>query len=407
MPKNQQKDEIKRISAYLDLSDNEINNLLGFKKTAHAVLDVENEKYDAWRIIHNNSLGPGKGGIRFHPETNEEEIKNLAFWMSLKTALLNLPFGGAKGGVRINPKEKTKEHMQKVARAYIRAFNENLGENKDIPAPDVYTDSQTMGWMLDEFEKINNKHEPAMITGKPLILGGCSLRKTATSAGGKMVLDQIMKKMSKKPENTTIAIQGFGNAGSYIAEMLFQEGYNIVAVSDSKGAIISEDAININELKQVKKEKGSVCNYNTLSHTTNEELLKTDVDVLILAAMANQITEENAEKIKAHIVLELANGPITTKADKILFNNSINVIPSILSSAGGVVASYCEWSNNRTGSILKKKHLEEVMNEKMLNAFNDVYDLTFKIKDFDMRSAGTAIAIQRLLKAEKSRGNVY
>ena len=403
---NGKKKEIEKVSAYLNLGESEINSLLKYENIAKGILKVDEEEYEAWRIIHNNSLGPGKGGIRFHPDTNEEEIKSLSFWMSLKSSLLRLPFGGAKGGVRINTKKKSKKHLQKVARAYVREFNEFLGENKDIPAPDVYTNSETIGWMLDEYEKINKRNEPAMITGKPLVLGGCSIRETATSEGGKIILDQFIKKLNKKPETTTIAVQGFGNAGKNIAKMLFKEGYNIMGVSDSKGGIKSEDAININELNKVKKEKGSVCDFTEAKHITNEKLLEMDVDFLVLAAMGNQITEKNANRIKASNILELANGPVTAEADTILLKRGVNVIPSILSSAGGVVASYCEWSMNKSGNILTKSQLQEIFNKKMLDAFHEVYELSKEAHGFDLRSAALAISIKRLIEAQLARNRI-
>ncbi len=228
---------LEKVSKFMNLNEKEKNLLLNHENIRRAVLEVDKKKYNAWRIIHNNALGPGKGGIRFHPDVSEDEVKALSFWMSLKTSLLGLPYGGAKGGVKVDVKNMNEKDIEKISREYIRAFHESLGENKDVPAPDVYTNSKIMAWMLDEFEKIKGKHEPAMITGKPVELGGIAMRGDATSKGGLIVLKEFLKKMGNK--NLKIVIQGFGNAGSYIALMLYEEGFKIIGASDSKGGIFN------------------------------------------------------------------------------------------------------------------------------------------------------------------------
>ncbi len=400
------KKRIENISEFMNLNEKEINLLLQHKKINHAVLNVDGEEYDAWRIIHNNALGPGKGGIRFHPEVSEDEVKSLSFWMSLKNSLTGLPYGGAKGGVKVNPKLLDKKQIEKISRKYIQAFHENLGQDKDIPAPDVYTNSEIMSWMLDEFEKINKKHEPGMITGKPIELGGIVLRADSTSKGGVIVLKELMKKINKKPEETTIAIQGFGNAGMNIASMLDNEGFKIISVSDSKGGIITKEKLNIKEVIEIKNQKNSVTEYPE-NKISNQELLEIETDILILAALENQITKENAKNIKAKYILELANGPITEEADKILLNKKIIVIPDILANSGGVVVSYFEWLQNKIGNILEEEFLKDKFNKIMIQAFDKVYNLYQENNQtLDMRSAAYVIAIKRILKAEKSRGNL-
>ncbi|MCD6558092.1 MAG: Glu/Leu/Phe/Val dehydrogenase [Candidatus Aenigmarchaeota archaeon] len=400
------KRNLEKVSDYLSLTNAEKELLLSHKRITKATLNINGKVYEAWRIIHNDALGPAKGGIRFHPNVCEDEVKSLSFWMSLKTSLAGLPYGGAKGGVKINPKELSEEELEKVSRAYIRAFHEFIGEDKDIPAPDVYTNPKIMGWMLDEFEKIKGRHEPGMITGKPLELGGCVLRGDATSKGGKIILDLFLEEEGKSPEKTNVVIQGFGNAGMNIAKMLHDAGYNVIAVSDSKGGIVDKTGLDIEKVIKTKKETGSVTQYPKAEKISNKELLELETDVLILAALENQITKENAENVKAEVILELANGPVTSEADDILHERGIVVIPDILANAGGVIVSYCEWCQNKTGHIFSKDYMEKILEEKLTQAFRKTYDLYKEQKRFSMRNAAYAIAIRRILDAEKARGNL-
>ncbi len=392
---------VSRLNSFSWLNDDEREILLNHKRISHALLNVNGKRFHAWRIVHNNSLGPGKGGIRYHPNVSEDEVKSLSFWMTIKNSLLGLPYGGAKGGVKVDPKELSKNEIELLSREYIKAFHTVLGQDKDIPAPDVYTNSEIMGWMVDEFEKIKGRHEPGMITGKPLSLGGCELRKDATSKGGFIVLKEFINK--KGIENPTIAIQGFGNAGSYIAKMLYDDGYKVVAVSDSKGGILNRNGLDIDKAIEAKKESRRVDSYKDGEKISNKELLELDVDILILAAMENQITKENADRIKAKYILELANGPITVDADKILESKGVEVIPDVLANAGGVVVSYFEWVQNKTGQIFEKEYLLKRLKDKMINAFNKVYELSNK-ENTTMRDAAYKIAINRVLEAERARG---
>ncbi|MBS3122189.1 Glu/Leu/Phe/Val dehydrogenase [Candidatus Woesearchaeota archaeon] len=394
-----------KVSKVMNLSDKEKSHMLSFARVSHTTIEVDGEKFLAWRIVHNDALGPGKGGIRYHPNVCEDEVKSLAFWMSIKNSLAGLPYGGAKGGVKIDPKHMPKEKLEKVSRSFIRAFHQVLGQDIDVPAPDVYTDPQTMGWMLDEFEKIKGKHEPGFITGKPIVLGGIALREDSTAKGGYIMFREMISAMNKK--EVTVAIQGFGNAGYFFATMAHKHRFNVVAVSDSKGGIYNPNGLDINEVKKTKDEKGNVafCKGGKVSEISNEQLLELDVDFLILAALENQITKKNADKIKAKNIIELANGPIASDADDILYNKGIFVLPDVLANAGGVVGSYLEWVQNRTGMIFEDDYLAERLEKIMKKNFHLVLNL-HKEKKVNMRIAAYTIAIQRILLAEKARGRV-
>jgi glutamate dehydrogenase/leucine dehydrogenase len=398
-------DDVARI---MNLSDKEVRI---FKKPAQlkkATLEIDGEKIPAWRIVYNRALGPGKGGIRFHPEVSEDEVKSLSFWMALKNSLAGLPYGGGKGGVKFDPKKKDKKYIEKVARAYIDAFYKYVGVDKDIPAPDVYTTPEIMGWMLDQYEKNVGHHESGMITGKPLELGGLALRSDSTAKGGFIITKELLHHTPLKREKMKIAIQGFGNAGLHIARMLEGDGFKVVAVSDSKGGVKSTGTrLNIPALIDLKKQGQSVVEYEDhVEKISNEELLELDVDLLVLAALENQITIKNAEKIKAKYILELANGPIDQQADQILFGNKVTVIPDILANAGGVVVSYFEWAQNRTGNILDEDYLEKKLFTIMESSWHRVYELYMDEQTIDLRTAAYMIAIERILKAEKARSNI-
>ena len=289
------------LKSLIDLNDQEVEYLLTPKQISHSEIEVDGKKFPAWRILSNRALGPGKGGIRFHPEVSEDEVRSLSFWMSLKNSLLELPYGGAKGGVKINPKEYDNIFLEKVSRAYIDAFYKVLGQDKDISAPDVYTNPQTMSWMLDQYEKNIGQHQPAMITGKPVELGGIALRSDSTAKGAYIIISQLVKTLDLNKKDLSIAIQGFGNAGLNVAKMLFADDFKITAVNDSQGGTSNNDGINITELVKFKEEYGIVSTFSENKAISNDELLESEVDILILSALENQITEKNANKIKAKI----------------------------------------------------------------------------------------------------------
>ncbi|MEA3452917.1 MAG: Glu/Leu/Phe/Val dehydrogenase [Patescibacteria group bacterium] len=390
------------------LSDKEIELLSIPKRISKDELNIDGKKILAWRILFSDALGPGKGGIRFHPNVSEDEVKSLSFWMMIKNSLVDLPYGGAKGGVKFNPKEVDSETLQEISRKFVDGFFNVLGQDIDIPAPDVYTNSQIMAWMLDEYEKKVGHHEPGMITGKPLELQGCSLRDDATAKGAFIVIKEVVKDLiGEQKKELTFAIQGFGNAGQNIARMLNESGFKVVAVSDSKGGVHDEKGLDIKGLSKVKNEKKEVSADFNGRKVSNEELLELKVDVLVLAALENQITKENVDRIQSEYIIEIANGPITYDADKILFNKGVKIIPDILVNAGGVVASYFEWTQNRTGNILDEKYLEGLFESKMISSWKKVFSFfQEKQERIDLRTLSYILAIKKILSAERLRGNL-
>jgi glutamate dehydrogenase (NAD(P)+) len=359
---------------------------------------------NGYRVQYNDARGPTKGGIRFHPHVDLDEVKALALWMTLKTAVVDLPFGGAKGGITINPKEMCSEDIEKISRAFIQQIHHFVGPDKDIPAPDVYTNAQVMAWMLDEYEKIIGAKAPGMITGKPVELGGSVGRDVATSLGGAYIFREVADEYDLGM-NATIAIQGFGNAGMNFAKIVSKWGYRVVAVSDSKGGVFDADGLDVAELIKVKKETGSVVNLGKGRTVTNEELLLLDVSVLVPAALGNQITSTNASQVKAKVILELANGPVTNEADAILHKNDVVVVPDILANAGGVTVSYFEWVQNNSGERWEEKEVFEKLEKKMVVAFKEIHGIVKKL-DVDYRTAAYILAVSRIIDAEKKQGNI-
>jgi glutamate dehydrogenase/leucine dehydrogenase len=404
---NDNEKRLEEIKSLLNLKEEEIKILSDPVQTNISEISLNKKKYSAFRIIHSRALGPGKGGIRFHPEVSEDEVKSLAFWMTLKTSLLNLPFGGAKGGIKINPKQLSISELEEISRQYINKFHQFLGEDKDIPAPDVYTNSQIMAWMLDEYEKINEKHEPGMITGKPLHLGGLEIRKDATAQGAYYIAKQVINNYLKNKKQLKIIIQGFGNAGSHLAKKLADDNYKIIAVSDSQGGVYSENGLEVDKLIDFKNQGNSLKDFPKGESISNNQLLTIKADVLALAALEDQINKENAHDIKVNYILELANGPINYEADKILEEKNILVVPDILTNAGGVVASYFEWSQNKVGQILDNDYLLRLLKNKMENSWFEVFNYYNSYQNkISLRQAAYMIAIKRLLEAEKWRGNI-
>jgi len=398
---------VREVQKLENLDEAAFNLLTTPKRISRAELEVDGQKYQAWRILSNEALGPGKGGIRFHPEVSEDEVKSLAFWMSLKNSLAGLPYGGGKGGVKFDPKTTDAATIEKISREFIRKFYKVLGQDIDIPAPDVYTNAKIMGYMLDEYEKAVGHHEPGMITGKPLELGGSVLRGDATARGGYIVIKNLVEKLLAGRKDLKVAVQGFGNAGLFIAKMLAFDGFAVVAVSDSQGGIYNEKGLNIEELIKVKEASGRVDAYADAAKITNEAILELPVDILVLAALENQITEKNAGRVAAPYIVELANGPVTYDADKILFAHGTQVVPDILANSGGVIVSYFEWCQNRTGDILDNNYLSDLLMKKMQASFTAVFEKYLEHdRKIDLRTAAYIIAINRILAAEKFRGNL-
>jgi glutamate dehydrogenase (NADP+) len=363
--------------------------------------------FQAYRVQYDDTLGPTKGGIRFHPDVNTDEITSLAFWMTFKTAVCNLPFGGAKGGVCVNPKELSPAELERLSRAYIAAFYPYIGEDKDIPAPDVYTNAMIMGWMANEYSKIKGEHSPAMITGKPLSLGGSKGRVDATGRGGFYVLNALEKMLRIEPEKTTVAIQGYGNVATSFARLIHDRGYRLVAVSDSCGGVYSAEGLDPVNLSQLKQKGSCILDANTNGQyktITNEELLELPVDILIPAALENVITKQNACNIKANIILELANGPITDQADDILNKEGKIVIPDILANAGGVTVSYFEWVQNRSGFYWEVSEIYDRLKIIMVRETMKIWDIKIA-KECDLRTAAYIHSLSRIAEAIDAGGN--
>jgi glutamate dehydrogenase/leucine dehydrogenase len=325
--------------------------------------------------------------------------------MALKCAVVNIPFGGSKGGVVVNPKELSRRELELVTRGYIRAISDYIGPYKDIPAPDVYTDEKIMAWILDEFELIKGEHVPGVVTGKPIELGGSKARSYSTSLGGIQVLEEAMKKTKMNKTGSSIAIQGFGNVGENAARILHQTGYKITAVSDSKGGIMNDEGLDIPELIEHKQKTGSVMDFRGCKNITNEELLVSDCDILIPAALSEQLNEFNAKDVKAKLVLELANAPTTIEADRVFQDKKILVIPDILANAGGVVVSFFEWVQNLNNDYWEEDKVLEKLKATMVASFNDVYGICRQEKS-NMRCAAYQLAVKRILNAERLRGNL-
>ena len=363
--------------------------------------------FPSYRVQYNDARGPTKGGLRFHPNMNIAEVKELAFLMSLKCALLDIPFGGAKGGIKVNPRELSDHELQHLSREYVREYAQFIGPDKDIPAPDVNTNPKIMGWMLDEFEKIQGKKAPGVITGKPLSIGGSKGRFYSTSMGGYIILREYLKSIKKKEEETTVAIQGFGNVGSNLAKILGEKGYKIVAVSDSKGAVYDPKGIDVKKVLEEKKKGKNIQEIGLGKNISNEELLELGADVIVPSAVENVINEKNMKNIKSKIILEMANGPITPEADDYLEKQMATVLPDILANAGGVVVSYFEWVQNLANYYWSEEKVNKKLEKYMVNAFNSIEEIR-KQDDCPTcyRKAAYVLAVTRILEAEEDRGNI-
>ena len=357
--------------------------------------------FAGFRSQHNNARGPFKGGIRYHPDVTLSEVKALSMWMSWKCAVASLPFGGAKGGIIVDPKKLSKEELERLSRGYVRAIANYIGPDIDVPAPDVNTNSQVMAWMKDEYERIIGKQAPAVITGKPIELGGIHGREEATALGGIFVLHQALNAFDIKGK--TVAIQGIGNVGGHIAKLLEQRDYKVIAISDSKGAVYNQAGLKCKEVFDHKKKTGSVVGTIGTKTISNDELLELPVSILVPSALENVINEKNAASIQAKIILEMANGPSTVKADEMLGEKKIIVIPDILANAGGVVVSYFEWAQNREGSIWPLEKVNTMLGEKMELAFSEVFKFS-QSRNIPLRTAAQALAIQRVGNAIMLRG---
>jgi len=360
--------------------------------------------FKGFRVQYNDARGPNKGGIRFHPEETIDTVRALAAWMTWKCAIVDIPLGGGKGGVICNPKEMSQSELERLSRAYIDALAHMIGPEKDVPAPDVYTNPQTMAWMMDEFSKLVGYYSPGVITGKPIALGGSRGRDDATARGGMYTIRETAKLLKMDLSKATVAIQGYGNAGYYAALLAKQMfGSKVIAVSDSGGGILMEQGLDADEVLDHKVRTGSVAKFPGSKPISNGALLELDVDILLPSALENVITEENAGNIKAKICGELANGPTTPEADDVLYQKGVFVIPDSLCNAGGVTVSYFEWVQNLYSYYWDEEDVYEQLDRKMTKAFYDVLAVSLEQK-VDMRMAAYMVAVERVAEAMKLRG---
>ncbi len=362
------------------------------------------EVFTAFRIQHNDARGPNKGGIRFHPQETVNTVKALAMWMTWKTAVVDIPLGGGKGGVICNPKAMSETELERLSRTYVREVWRIIGPHADVPAPDVYTTPQIMAWMMDEYCKLSGTSDFGVITGKPLEIGGSLGRGTATAQGGWYTVREAAQFLDLPLKGASVAVQGFGNAGSYAALIGQQQfGCKVLAVSDSRGGIINEMGLDIPEVIKYKRQTGSLEGYRYAEPISNEELLELNVDVLWPSALEDVITAENAGRIKAKIVAEAANGPTAPEADEILYNNGVHVIPDFLCNAGGVTVSYFEMVQNYSRDQWSEEDVDRRLDRKMTEAYHAVLE-TARKREIDMRTAAYVVAIQRVAAAVRLRG---
>ncbi|MDD1722518.1 MAG: Glu/Leu/Phe/Val dehydrogenase [Methanothrix sp.] len=366
--------------------------------------DGSTKIFQGYRVQYNDALGPCKGGIRYHPDETIDTVRALSAWMTWKTSLLGLPLGGGKGGVICNPKEMSMGELERLCRGYIDKIWQNIGPDKDVPAPDVYTTPQMMAWMMDEYSKLTGSNNFGCITGKPLCVGGSCGRSDATARGGMYALREAARELNIDLSKATFAIQGYGNAGSFahsLAKELF--GGKVVAISDSKGGAFNAKGIDADEAARIKAETSTVANIPGAKKISNEELLELDVDILVAAALENVITKDNAGRVKAKIIVELANGPTTPEADEILFQNKVHVIPDFLANAGGVTVSYFEMVQNIMRYCWSFDEVYAKLDERMTMAYQGVLAASKKY-NVNMRQAAYTVAVSRVVDAMKTRG---
>ncbi len=402
------KTHVTKAAALLGLSEEQTQMLMTPDRVLHADLTIDLDAggtatFPAYRVQFNNARGPYKGGIRFHPDADEDEVSALAAMMAIKCAVVDIPFGGAKGGVAVDPKKHSKNELNLLARAYVKAFSAHLGPDIDVPAPDVYTNSEIMDTMLDEYEKLTDTKSPAMITGKSLVNGGIVGRSTATADGAVEVLKALVNDQHRDLSKLSASIQGAGNAGAQAARILSDMGMKVVAIADSKGTLVNNDGLNVEKVIAVKDEGKSLADAlefsdDQLLHVASA-VITARADVLIPAALEEQVTAENVADVKADAILGVANGPVTPEADEILSKRGVIVIPDVLANAGGVTVSYFEWLQNRSDEIWTKERVTERLEEAMRNAYRDVADFALD-RGCTLREAAYALAIQRILDAD-------
>jgi glutamate dehydrogenase/leucine dehydrogenase len=403
---------IKKTAEKMKLDEEVVNRVIEpeFAHEFALTVTMDNGKkkvFKGWRIQHNSALGPYKGGIRFHHDTVREEVQALATLMSIKCAVAGLPYGGGKGGVKVDPKKLSKTELERLSRAFSARIAHVIGEDIDVPAPDVNTTPEIMSWMVDEYQKIKGYKSPATFTGKPVAMGGSLGRTEATGRGGLFVLQALIEKLKIKNKKLTIAVQGFGNVGYYFAKLSEEEGFKILAVSDSKGGVYVKDGLSVEATLRCKKEKGmvagcyckgSVCDIKYGRTISNNELLELPVDILVPAALENVINEKNMKNIKAKIIVEMANGPITEEAYEYLSKKGTIIVPDVLANSGGVTVSYLEWVQGKAGYWWSEKEVNNKLEEMIVRAFNAIWDRSVKNK-IPLKQAAFEVAIERITSA--------
>jgi glutamate dehydrogenase (NAD(P)+) len=364
----------------------------------------EIQVFTGFRSQHNDARGPFKGGIRYHPQVTLEEVKALSMWMTWKCAIADIPYGGGKGGIICDPKRMSADELERMTRRYAYAIADIIGPLTDIPAPDVYTGGKEMSWIMDTYSALKgNFVQPEVITGKPLSIGGSLGRNEATGRGLSFTVREAVKKLGINLQASTVAVQGFGNAGQYASLLLEEMGAKVVAVSDSQGGIHDKNGIPISSLRKHKEKMGSVVGFPDSKSISNEEILETECTILVPAALENQITKKNASRVTARLVAEAANGPTTPEADETLYKNKTLVIPDVLANSGGVTVSYFEWLQNLRREYWTEEQVNSMLDEKMTRAFSDVYE-THEKYQVNMRKASIALAVGRVTEAIKTRG---
>jgi glutamate dehydrogenase/leucine dehydrogenase len=358
--------------------------------------------FEGFRVQYNDARGPFKGGLRYHAQVDMDEIKALAFWMSIKNAVVNVPFGGGKGGIAVDPKKLSKGELERLSRKFIDLIYKDIGPQTDVLAPDVNTTPEIMGWMVDEYGKLVGHLVPAVITGKPLAMGGSEGREAATGFGGVEILKKAVDALNLK-KDATVAVQGFGNVGSFFAELAATAGFKVVAVSDSKGGIYNSAGLDIQKVLDYKKQQSGLSGFPDSQAVSNEELLELPVDVLVPAALESQIHKDNADKIQAKVIMEMANGPTTPEADLIFHKRGIWVIPDVLSNSGGVAASFLEWVQNLEDKHWSKDEILNKLTNYMADAWRNVLDTRNKYQT-DFRNAAFILAINRIATTMRERG---
>jgi glutamate dehydrogenase (NAD(P)+) len=360
--------------------------------------------FTGYRSQHNDARGPHKGGIRYHPDVTLDEVKALSMWMTWKCAIANIPYGGGKGGIICNPKQMSENELERMTRRCAYLIADVIGPYRDIPAQDVYTGGKEMAWIMDTYSALKGNYvQPEVITGKPIAIGGSLGRNEATGRGLAYTVREAAKKMEIDMKQATFVVQGFGNAGQFSSKLVEEQGAKMIAASDSQGSIIKTDGISVDALMKFKRETGSIVGFEDAKSITNDELLETECTILIPAALENQITKNNADKIKTQIIAEAANGPTTPEADEILFKKDILVIPDVLANGGGVTVSYFEWLQNLRRDYWTEEEVNKRLDINITKSFYDVYDTHTKYK-VDMRKAATLLAVKRVVEAINIRG---